>query len=63
MELEAGEGVEVLSLGRYREIGQLAPRARSAELEWFVRAPDGGEVTVRAKSQKGGEAERRAGLS
>ncbi len=63
VELEAGEGVEVLSLGRYREIGHLPARGRSAELEWFVRAPNGGEVTVRAESQKGGRAEGRVALT
>ncbi len=62
VELEAGESVEVLSLGRYREIGHLPPRARSAELEWFVRADSGAEIAVRAKSQKAGEAERRVEL-
>lgn len=56
--LDPGEGVELLSRGRYRAIGHLGARARSAELEWFVRAPENGEVTVRAVSQKGGTAER-----
>jgi len=62
VELVLGEGMELLSLGRYREIGHLAPHRRSGELEWFVRAPSGGEVTVRGRSQKGGEVERSAAL-
>lgn len=62
VELVTGTGVELLSLGRWREIGQLGPRRRTAELEWFVRAQAGGEVSVRASSQKGGTVERRARL-
>lgn len=60
VELVTGNGVELVSLGRRREVGQLAPRRRTAELEWFVRAEAGGEIAVRVRSQKGGVAERGA---
>ncbi|MGI5819957.1 MAG: M14 family metallopeptidase [Armatimonadota bacterium] len=54
------EGAELLSNVRYREIGHLAAHGRSGELEWFVRCEPGEELTVRARSQKAGVAERTA---
>ncbi|MGD9495965.1 MAG: M14 family metallopeptidase [Armatimonadota bacterium] len=63
VELLVGPGVELLSLGRQRQIGHLGPRRQSAELEWFVRAERGGQVTVRATSQKAGSAERAVQLN
>ncbi|MEA3401152.1 MAG: M14 family metallopeptidase [Armatimonadota bacterium] len=62
VELVAGDGVEVLSRGEHHEIGQLAAHQRSGELEWFVRAPAGKEIAIRAQAQKGGVAERTLSL-
>lgn len=63
VELRAEPGAELVSLGRWREVGHLGPRRVTAELEWFVRGEAGGEIVVRASSQKGGTVERRVRLA
>ncbi len=57
-ELVLPEGAELLSQKRHFAIGQLAPHARSAQLEWFVRCEPGTELTVSTRSQRAGVAER-----
>ncbi len=62
VEVEPGEGVELLSRPRFVEIGQLGPHQQSRELEWFVRTDGGGELTIRADAQKATGAEVRVEL-
>lgn len=68
-EIQLGEGMSLEMGKRATSLGHLAGRserrttwspwmrqwsATSAEAEWLVRAPQGGTVTVRASSEKGG---------
>ncbi|NLO07960.1 MAG: hypothetical protein GX131_19230 [candidate division WS1 bacterium] len=55
--LSLHDGMELLSNALHRQIGHLAPHARSGELEWFIRAEPGGEVTLHATSQRAGVVE------
>ncbi|MFW5868762.1 MAG: M14 family zinc carboxypeptidase [Armatimonadota bacterium] len=52
--LDEAEGVEVLSRRRIFEFPALAGRGAFEPLEWFVSAPSGGELTVRAQHPRGG---------
>jgi len=57
LELIPGEGTELLSRPRYRTIGHLGTHARSPEFEWFVRGDSGAQVTIKARCQRGVDAE------
>ena len=52
--LESAEGIEVLSRQRVLEFPAINGGGDFRPLEWFVSAPPGSELTVRAAHPKGG---------
>lgn len=56
VELKLAEGMELLSRTPVFELGSLGDRGGSAKVEWFVKAPDGGTVTVDAHHPRAGRA-------
>ncbi len=62
VELVLPEDADLLSQPRYFEIGQLDANARSETLEWFVRCAPDAQMTVRARAQKAGTAEREVNI-
>ena len=54
--LKLAEGMELLSRTPIFELGSLGDRGGSAKVEWFVKAPDGGTVTVDAYHPRAGRA-------
>ena len=56
-ELILGDGMELVSRHRHFALGHIAAHSRSSECEWFVRAGDGGAVTIRSECQRGVDTE------
>ncbi|NUQ00139.1 MAG: hypothetical protein HUU35_09830 [Armatimonadetes bacterium] len=60
--LRLADGVELLSRQQVSALGHLPRLQGKRELEWFVRAPAGGEVTITATCPRAGRVEERVTL-